>query len=127
MIARDLHQNILEDWDKKKAIVLLGPRQVGKTTLIQNLVEGKKVLFLNGDDPQTRLQFSNANFTFLKNTVADYDVIVIDEAQRIENIGITTKMLVDAKLDKQFIFVISSLNQFKEVFKTIRLYRIETS
>lgn len=108
MIARDLDQNILEDWDKKKAIVLLGPRQVGKTTLIQNLVEGKKVLFLNGDDPQTRLQFSNANFTFLKNTVADYEVIVIDEAQRIENIGITTKMLIDAKLDKQFILTGSS-------------------
>ncbi|WP_276978409.1 ATP-binding protein [Flavobacterium filum] len=108
MINRVLHQNILEDWDKKKAIVLLGPRQVGKTTLIKNLVEGKKVLFLNGDDPQTRLQFSNANFLFLKNTVADYDVIVIDEAQRIENIGITTKMLVDAKLDKQFILTGSS-------------------
>ena len=46
MINRVLHQNILEDWDKKKAIVLLGPRQVGKTTLIQHLVEEKKVLFL---------------------------------------------------------------------------------
>jgi hypothetical protein len=108
MIARDISKNILDDWDNKKAIVLLGPRQVGKTTLIQKLAEGKKVLFLNGDNPQTRLTFANANFTFLINTVADYDVVVVDEAQRIQNIGITIKMLVDAKLNKQFILTGSS-------------------
>lgn len=108
MIARDISKNILEDWDNKKAIVLLGPRQVGKTTLIQKLVETKKVLFLNGDNPQTRLTFANVNFTFLLNTVADYDVVVVDEAQRIQNIGITIKMLVDAKLNKQFILTGSS-------------------
>jgi hypothetical protein len=94
--------------DNKKAIVLVGPRQVGKTTLIHNLVEGKKTLFLNGDDPQTRLQFSNATFQFLLQVVSDYDVIVIDEAQRIENIGLTVKMLIDAKLNKQFILTGSS-------------------
>lgn len=108
MIARDISKNILDDWDNKKAIVLLGPRQVGKTTLIQKLVEGKKVLFLNGDNPQTRLTFANANFAFLLNTVADYDVVVIDEAQRIKNIGLTIKMLVDANLQKQFILTGSS-------------------
>lgn len=108
MIVRDISKNILADWDNKKAIVLLGPRQVGKTTLIQKLVEGKKVLFLNGDNPQTRLTFANANFTFLINTVADYDVVVVDEAQRIQNIGITIKMLIDAKLKKQFILTGSS-------------------
>jgi hypothetical protein len=38
MIQRDITSSIIEDWDNKKAIVLLGPRQVGKTTLIQALV-----------------------------------------------------------------------------------------
>lgn len=108
MIARVITENIKEDWDLKKAIILLGPRQVGKTTLIQSFVANKNALFLNGDDPQVRLQLSNANFNFLKNLVSDYEVIVIDEAQRIENIGITVKMLVDAKLEKQFILTGSS-------------------
>ena len=108
MITRDISKNILEDWTSKKAIVLLGPRQVGKTTLIQKLTENIKVLFLNGDNPQTRLTFANANFNFLLQTVADYDVIVIDEAQRIQNIGVSTKMLIDAKLEKQIILTGSS-------------------
>jgi predicted AAA+ superfamily ATPase len=108
MIIRQLEQNIKEDWDNKKAIVVTGPRQVGKTTLIQDLVKDSKTLFLNGDDPQTRLQLSNASFIFLQNIVADYDVVVIDEAQRIENIGLTVKMLIDAKLNKQFILTGSS-------------------
>lgn len=108
MIKRELNAIIQKDWDNKKAIVLMGARQVGKTTLIAELTVGKNVLFLNGDDPQTRLNFSNASFNYLKNVVANYDVIVIDEAQRIENIGIAVKMLIDAKLGKQFILTGSS-------------------
>lgn len=108
MITRTITQNVVADCDNKKAIVVIGPRQVGKTTLIQKIVEGKKTLFLNGDDPQTRLQLATANFQFLLQLVMDYDTIVIDEAQRIENIGVAVKMLVDAKLDKQFILTGSS-------------------
>jgi predicted AAA+ superfamily ATPase len=108
MIQRNISASIIEDWDTKKAIVLLGPRQVGKTTLIQNLVADKNVLWLNGDDPQTRITFSSASLNFLLQTVADYDVVVIDEAQRIENIGLVVKMLIDAKLNKQFIVTGSS-------------------
>jgi len=108
MITRTLTQNIVADYNYKKAIVVIGPRQVGKTTLIQKIVDGRKTLFLNGDDPQTRLQIASANFQFLLQLVMDYDTIVIDEAQRIENIGLAIKMLVDAKLNKQFILTGSS-------------------
>jgi uncharacterized protein len=108
MIKRELTPAILEDWDYKKAIVLLGPRQVGKTTLIKSLVADKNALWLNGDDPQTRLVFSEVSFNYLSQMVADYDVVVIDEAQRINNIGLVVKMLVDAKLNKQFIVTGSS-------------------
>lgn len=108
MIKRELTHAIAGDWNHKKAIILLGPRQVGKTTLIRSMVVDKNVLWLNGDDPHTRLTFSNATFTFLMNTVADYDVVVIDEAQRIENIGLMVKMLIDAGLEKQFIVTGSS-------------------
>ena len=108
MIKRLLEKNLLEDLDFKKALVVLGPRQVGKTTLIQNLVKGKNTLFLNGDEAQTRANLSNTNLPFLLNLVSDYDVIVIDEAQRIENIGLTVKMLIDASTNKQFILTGSS-------------------
>lgn len=108
MITRTITQNLIADCDHKKAIVVIGPRQVGKTTLIQKIVDGRKTLFLNGDDPQTRLQIATANFQFLLQLVMDYDTIVIDEAQRIENIGLAIKMLVDAKLNKQFILTGSS-------------------
>lgn len=108
MIIRTITQNLIADCDNKKAIVVIGPRQVGKTTLIQKIVEGKKTLFLNGDDPQTRLQLATANFQFLLQLVTDYDTIVIDEAQRIENVGVVVKMLIDAKLNKQFILTGSS-------------------
>lgn len=108
MITRTITQNLIADCDNKKAIVVIGPRQVGKTTLIQKIVEGKKTLFLNGDDPQTRLQLATANFQFLLQLVTDYDTIVIDEAQRIENVGVVVKMLIDAKLNKQFILTGSS-------------------
>jgi hypothetical protein len=108
MIKREIANKIIEDWDYKKAIILLGPRQVGKTTLVKSLVANKKVLWLNGDDPQTRITFSNANYNFLIRTVSDYDIIVIDDAQRIENIGLTSKMLVDANLSKQIIITGSS-------------------
>ena len=108
MITRTITQNLIADCDNKKAIIVIGPRQVGKTTLIQKIVEGKKTLFLNGDDPQTRLQLATANFQFLLQLVTDYDTIVIDEAQRIENLGVAVKMLIDAKLNKQFILTGSS-------------------
>lgn len=108
MIQRDILQSVLEDCDNIKAIIVLGPRQVGKTTLIQSIVAEKNVLWLNGDDPQIRLKFSNADLNYLINTVSGHDVIVIDEAQRIENIGLIVKMLIDAKLNKQFFVTGSS-------------------
>lgn len=94
--------------DFRKAIVLFGPRQAGKTTLIKSLVVGKNVLFLNGDDLQTRTQLESANINLLKNIVADYNIIVIDEAQRIKNIGLSVKMLIDEQMNKQFILTGSS-------------------
>jgi predicted AAA+ superfamily ATPase len=108
MVNRLLYHNLLDDWDFQKAIVVLGPRQVGKTTLINALTKNHQTLFLNGDDPQVRLQLSEANFSFLVQLVEGYDVIVVDEAQRIKNIGVTIKMLLDAKLGKQIVLSGSS-------------------
>lgn len=108
MINRQLYNNLIHDFDSRKAVVLFGPRQVGKTTLIKSILNEKKALFLNGDDIQTRNQFESVNFNLLKNMVSDYDYIIIDEAQRIKNIGLSVKMLIDAQMNKQFILTGSS-------------------
>lgn len=95
MIARVITQTIKNQLFKGKAIILLGPRQVGKTTLIRHILEGKKYLFLDGDDPLVRTQLTKPNTFQLKQIVGDHNLVFIDEAQRIPGIGLTLKILTD--------------------------------
>lgn len=82
---------------KGKAMLVFGPRQVGKTTFVQNLIAdlNKKTLFLNGDESDVLVLFENPNVTKLKNIIGNNEILVIDEAQRITNIGIVLKIIVD--------------------------------
>ena len=82
---------------KGKALLVFGPRQVGKTTFVENLITdlNKKTIFLNGDESDVLALFENPNVTKLKNIVGDNEILVIDEAQRITNIGIVLKIMVD--------------------------------
>jgi uncharacterized protein len=82
---------------KGKALLVFGPRQVGKTTFVQNLIAdlNKKTLFLNGDESDVLVLFENPNVTKLKNIIGDNEILVIDEGQRITNIGIVLKIIVD--------------------------------
>ena len=95
MIKRTLSEIIQNRFFKGKAILLLGPRQVGKTTLIQELIKGKEYLFLNGDDPSIRSMLENASTTQLQSIIGNYKIVFIDEAQRISNIGLTLKLITD--------------------------------
>lgn len=95
MIKRDLEKKIINRFGTGKAILLIGPRQVGKTTLFNKLLEGKEYLFLNGDDPTVRKLVSNPNLEKLKNIIGNYKIVFIDEAQRIDNIGLTLKLITD--------------------------------
>ena len=95
MIKRALEALINDRFGKGKAILLIGPRQVGKTTLFNKLLENKEHLFLNGDDPTVRKLLTNPNIEQLKNIIGNHTVVFIDEAQRIENIGITLKLITD--------------------------------
>jgi uncharacterized protein len=103
MIKRTLETVLKNKVDYKKAIVLLGPRQVGKTTLITGIAStlNREYLYINGDDPAIRLAWNNPSQAFINNYIGNYKVIVIDEAQRLENIGLSAKMIVDAKNDIQ--------------------------
>ena len=103
MIKRALEAILKNKVDYKKAIVLLGPRQVGKTTLITGIANTltHEYLYINGDDPSIRLAWNNPSQAFINNYIGNYKVIVIDEAQRLENIGLSAKMIIDAKRDIQ--------------------------
>lgn len=97
MIARLLTDTIEKKLGLKgKAIVLLGARQTGKTTLLKKVFENKsRVLWLNGDEMDTVALFANASSTRFRKLFAGYTTLVVDEAQRIENIGLRLKLITD--------------------------------
>src|SRR5699024_10339306 len=98
--------------DYKKAIIVLGPRQVGKTTLLSEIVRGMegRVLYINGDDPAARSLWDNPSQALIEQMIGDHQIVFIDEAQRLPNIGVSIKMIIDAEYDIQvFISGSSSL------------------
>jgi len=95
MINRLLQKEIESKFFKGKAILLIGPRQVGKKTLIQEILKGKDHLFLNGDDLTVISELSGADTFKLKTIIGAHTIVFIDEAQRIPNIGIVLKIITD--------------------------------
>lgn len=103
MIERSLYGIIKNRFFKGKAIIILGPRQVGKTTLILELLKKKEYLFLNGDDPAIREMLQNISTAKLKTIIGNHKIVFIDEAQRIDDIGITLKLITDQIKDVQLL------------------------
>lgn len=97
MIPRSLEQNIQKWLFKEKIIILTGARQVGKTTLLKKIIDklNTKSLFLNGDDSITKKLFEAPSVTNFRNLIGNSRLLFIDEAQRIENIGICLKLIYD--------------------------------
>lgn len=113
MLKRELDDIIRGKMDSKKAIVLYGPRQAGKTTLINAILEEhhQPKLYITGDNPAHRIQWANPSWSTIQQLIAPFHFIFIDEAQRIENIGLTVKMIIDSKQNKQvFLTGSSSIN-----------------
>lgn len=108
MIKRTLENVINNRFGKGKAIVVLGPRQVGKTTLINHCLEDQKVLFLNGDDPDIRGVLENAGSSTLEAIIGLNRWVFIDEAQRIPNVGLLAKIITDHFKEVQLIISGSS-------------------
>jgi predicted AAA+ superfamily ATPase len=110
MIPRFAKNRLKEALFQGKIIHIPGARQVGKTTLLRQFVESAnfKTLWLNGDESDVRLMFENPTSTGLKSLIGDNDIIVIDEAQRITNIGLALKIMVDNQPDRQVIATGSS-------------------
>jgi predicted AAA+ superfamily ATPase len=95
MLQRTLYKLLSEKLFKGKTILLIGPRQVGKTTLIHQILEQKEYLFLNGDDPLVRTLLTNPSTKEIEGIIGKQKILFIDEAQRIENIGLTAKIIHD--------------------------------
>jgi uncharacterized protein len=95
MYSRTLGEKIKTRIDSGKAIIIIGPRQVGKTTLIESVLESKEYLLLDGDDPKTRTLLTEPNTEQIRAILGKYKYVFIDEAQRIEGIGLTMKIITD--------------------------------
>ena len=110
MYTRNLQSVIQERCFQGKAIILLGARQVGKTTLLKKIIQEQQVeaLYLNCDEPQTVTALTNCNLRELQMVIGANKFVVIDEAQKVDNIGLTLKLIVDNMPDVQVIATGSS-------------------
>lgn len=109
MISRTLDGEIASQLHKGKAIIIMGPRQVGKSTLLKEMFKDKDhTLWMNGDDPDVRNLLASATSTRLQAYLRGTRLLIIDEAQRIENIGLKLKLITDNVSDVQVIATGSS-------------------
>ena len=110
MIERVILKRLIKRADFKKAIILFGPRQVGKTTLAKALAENMKQDFeyFSGDSAITKSLWSMDNIGALKQSFGNKKMVILDEAQMIEQVGLICKQLLDAELGIQFIITGSS-------------------
>lgn len=96
MIKRAVYDNLRADLFKGKALILVGPRQVGKTTLLLQLQkEYSGTIYLDCDEPDIRKILEGPTSTELKDLIGTAKLVIIDEAQRVKNIGLTLKLIID--------------------------------
>ena len=109
MIHRIIQKELERSYNRRKVITILGPRQVGKSTLLAELsAAGTRVRILNCDNEDDRRLLLDKTSTELKSLVEPHDFFLIDEAQRVKNIGLTLKMIGDLHLDTHVIVTGSS-------------------
>jgi predicted AAA+ superfamily ATPase len=110
MIKRQLQESLKERLFAGKAIVLIGPRQVGKTTLINSILDEKeyRFRFFDGDDPTVRRLLNEPNTEQIRQLIGDAEIVFIDEAQRLPGIGLTAKIITDQFKNVQLIISGSS-------------------
>lgn len=95
MFDRTIGKRIIEKINGGKAIVVVGARQVGKTTLLKEILKDKEFLFLDADDPSTRSLLQSPTTEEIRTFIGEHKYIFLDEAQRIPGIGLTLKIITD--------------------------------
>lgn len=101
MIERMSAGKIRDAANSRKIVILLGARQVGKTTLLKSLFDSDSILWLNGDELDVQNLFETLSAQRFKVYLGTKKIVVIDEAQRISNIGLRLKVLADSLPDLQ--------------------------
>lgn len=126
MIKRILENKIKEELPLNKTVIILGARQVGKTTLLKKIIENTEdAIILNGDEPDTRDILSNVTSVQLKNLFGNATTIVIDEAQLIPEIGITLKLITDYLEVRLFVSGSSSIDLANKINEPLTGRKIE--
>ena len=104
MINRTIQKPLSDSFADSSTVTLLyGPRQAGKTTLLREIIGGydqAKIEYFSGDDLFVQETFGRHELEALSRVVSGKDIVIVDEAQRIENIGLSAKLLVDMLLTK---------------------------
>ncbi len=109
MIKRIIEERINSALANKKAVTIMGPRQVGKSTLADTVIpENAKVLEINGDSTDVQTKFVNVDETKMKVLIGNKNFLFVDEAQKIENVGNMLKIVADKFKDVRIIVTGSS-------------------
>jgi predicted AAA+ superfamily ATPase len=104
-IKRQIEAYVTRDFFRDKVIVILGARQVGKSTLIRMLTgsESARALWLDAENADVPILLNNANSERLKQIAGNHKLVVIDEAQKVPNIGSVLKLFADYCPDIQVV------------------------
>lgn len=109
-VKRKIKQQIMDSLFQNKAIIIYGARQIGKTSLVKELLKtlNKSYIWLNADEQDVVNLLTNQNSAMLKTIFGNNEIVVIDEAQRIQNIGLNLKIIIDTFPEYQVIATGSS-------------------
>lgn len=97
-ILRYLKKEIINKLEPNKGVIIYGARQVGKTTLVKEILknfDSKDYMFLSGEDRDVRVWLASQSVSTLKRFIGSTKLLVIDEAQKIDQIGLNLKLIVD--------------------------------
>jgi len=95
-IQRQMQKRIEDSLFKGKIVVIYGARQVGKTTIVKHFQEKyPDSVYLNCDEPDVREALTDASSVEIKSFIGDKKLVFLDEAQRVKNIGLSLKLIVE--------------------------------
>jgi predicted AAA+ superfamily ATPase len=118
MIERTLENAIRKHIGSQKAIIIMGPRQVGKSTLLHKIFDDEEdAIWYDADDINTRGRFENATSEQMKVLIGKHKYVIIDEAQSLVNAGLTLKRITDYIPSAQVIAIGSSSFELADKIK----------